>query len=247
MEEFYINDDGIRLHAKLDMPEGSGKCPLVILVHGFTGHMEERHIIAVQQAMNEIGFAVLRAEMYGHGKSDGLFEDHTLFKWITNIMTVTEYAKSLPFVTDLYLCGHSQGGLLTILAAGMRPDDYRAIIPMSPALSIPEGAREGNLLGMPFDPAHIPEVFEFPPMRLKGNYIRCAQMIWPEDAIARYTGPVLITHGSADQAIPLRYSEEAEKQYADCRLVILEDDSHGYDLHLDWVCSEIQAFLKENS
>ena len=44
MLEFYIQDDGIRLHAKLDMPENmpaeGGKCPLVILIHGFTGQME---------------------------------------------------------------------------------------------------------------------------------------------------------------------------------------------------------------
>ena len=44
----YITDDGIRLNAKLDMPEGqNGRCPLAVVFHGFTGHMEERHIIAV--------------------------------------------------------------------------------------------------------------------------------------------------------------------------------------------------------
>ena len=33
----YIMDDGIRLNAKLDMPESHGeKCPLVIVIHGFT-------------------------------------------------------------------------------------------------------------------------------------------------------------------------------------------------------------------
>ena len=84
MKEFYINDDGIRLHAKLDMPkEEKEKYPLVIIIHGFTGHMEERHIVAVQQTLNNAGYATLRAEMYGHGKSDGQFKDHTLLKWIS--------------------------------------------------------------------------------------------------------------------------------------------------------------------
>lgn len=65
--EFYINDDGIKLHAKLDFPaEEKDKYPLVIVIHGFTGHMEEEHIVGVSRAMNEIGFATLRAEMYGH-------------------------------------------------------------------------------------------------------------------------------------------------------------------------------------
>ena len=48
----YIMDDGIRLHIKLDMPRkmpenAPAKCPLVIVIHGFTGHMEEEHILAV--------------------------------------------------------------------------------------------------------------------------------------------------------------------------------------------------------
>ena len=55
MKESYIPSDGIRLHAKLDTPEGFSKGPLVLLIHGFTGHMEEEHIIAAQQVMNEIG------------------------------------------------------------------------------------------------------------------------------------------------------------------------------------------------
>ena len=108
MKEFYIADDGIQLHAKLDVPEEKEKCPLVIVFHGLTGNMEERHITAVSSAMNEIGFATLRVELYGHGKSGGAFEQHNLMKWINNAMTVTDYAKTLDFVTDLYICGHSR-------------------------------------------------------------------------------------------------------------------------------------------
>ena len=148
MKEFTINDDGIRLHAKLDMPEKEGRCPLMILIHGFTGHMEERHIVAVQKAANEAGAAVLRVEMYGHGKSDGQFRNHTLYKWVSNALAVVKYAKSLDFVTDLYLCGHSQGGLLTMLIAGMCPDDFKAVIPLSPAWMIPDLARQGGLAGV---------------------------------------------------------------------------------------------------
>ena len=132
MQEFYITSDGIRLHAKLNRV-GEGKIPLCILIHGFTGHMEEDHIIAAQKAMNEAGVSVLRVEMFGHGKSDGEFKDHTLYKWVTNVLNVVRYAKELDFVTDLYICGHSQGGLLTMLIGGMCSDDFKAIIPLSPA------------------------------------------------------------------------------------------------------------------
>ena len=108
MEEFYINSDGIRLHAKLDRTTGTDRGPLCILIHGFTGHMEEDHIITAKDAMLDSGVSVLRVEMYGHGKSDGEFRDHTLYKWVTNALAVISYAKTLDWVTDLYLSGHSQ-------------------------------------------------------------------------------------------------------------------------------------------
>ena len=96
--EFFIPDDGIQIHLKLNFPQNpSGeKMPLMILVHGFTGDMEETHIRAVQRTANEEGFAVLRAEMYGHGKSGGAFGDHTLMKWISNILTVIDTSAATP-------------------------------------------------------------------------------------------------------------------------------------------------------
>lgn len=244
MKEFTIMDDRIALHAKLDVPKDKDKYPLVILVHGFTGDMEERHIIGVQEAMNAAGFGVLRVEMYGHGQSEGEFKDHTLFKWISNIMKVTDYAKGMPQVTDLYLCGHSQGGLLVMLAAGMRPDDYKAIIPMSPATVILDGARCGNLLGNPFDPEHIPDRLEFDDRQLKSDYIRCAQLLHLEDAIQKYDKPVLIVHGDEDEAVPYEYAVEADKQYKNSKLVTIKGDNHCYDYHLEDVCAAIVSFLE---
>ena len=263
--EFFIADDGIRLHLKLDFPRENGgesigkgrgafsaqteeaeKLPLMILVHGFTGDMEERHITAVQRTANEEGFAVLRAEMYGHGRSGGEFRDHTLMKWIGNILTVIDYARTLDFVSDIYLCGHSQGGLLTMLAAAMERDRLKAILPLSPASMIPERARRGELLGVAFDPGNIPaELDAGKSLTIGENYIRAAQLIDVDLAIARYDGPVLIVHGTGDQSVPYHYSEEAAAKYAHARLVPIPGDTHCYDLHLDQVTEAVGAFLWE--
>ena len=247
MKEFYINDDGIRLHAKLDMPEGKETCPLLIVFHGFTGHMEERHIMAVQQTALEEGFATLRVELYGHGQSDGEFKNHTFYKWVTNALTVVEYAKALPFVTDLYMTGHSQGGMLTMIIAGMRPEYFKAILPLSPALVLPDGARKGDLLGIAFDTKHIPEelYLEDKQLHLSGNYLRILQTIHPEDEITRYHGPVLIIHGEADELVPLHYSVEAAEQYENCTLVTIPGDTHCYEYHLEEVCRAEQEFLRK--
>ena len=79
-KEFYISCDGIRLHCKLDRPvpepsraSHSGKIPMVLVIPGLTGHMEEPHIVAIAEALPRSGYASLRVELYGHGKSGGDF------------------------------------------------------------------------------------------------------------------------------------------------------------------------------
>ena len=241
----YISDDGIRLNAELDMPEyPQAKLPLVIIIHGFTGHMEERHITAVSKALNETGCATLRVDMYGHGHSEGKFEDHTLYKWLTNALTIIDYCRKLDFVTDIYLCGHSQGGMTAMLAGAMKHDVIKGLIPLSPAWMIPEMARKGTLLGQNFDPDHIPEVLEAWGERgLGGNYVRVAQTIHVEDAIDRYTGPVLIVHGDQDEAVPAEYGIMAAERYRDCKLVLIPGDTHCYDHHLDQVLEAVKEWM----
>ena len=243
MKEFFIDSDGTRLHAKLDRTEGAEKGPLCILIHGFTGHMEEDHIKAAQKAMNDAGVSVLRVEMYGHGGSDGEFKDHTLYKWVTNALAAVKYAKSLDFVTDLYLSGHSQGGLLTMLVGGMCPDDFKALLPLSPAWMIPEIAREGNVLGTSFDPKHIPDMITSGSWELSGDYIRVAQTIHVEDEIERFEGPVLIIHGDADETVPFSYAEKAAKLYKNAELVPIHGDDHCFTKHLNEMADAVRAFF----
>ncbi len=248
-KEFYIDHDGIAIHAKLDFPEGmkeGDKCPLIIVEHGFTGHMEETHITGVARACNKIGFASLRVELYGHGMSGGTFRKHTVFKWISEMLTVIDYAASLEFVTNLYLTGHSQGGLTTILVGGMNPDRLKAIIPLSPAINIKMDSSKGAMLGSDFDPGHIPNTVEFPDGKLLDNqYFRVAPFLPVEETIKNYHNPVLIVHGDEDEAVPFACAEWLVKQYDNARLKVIPGDTHCYDHHLDMVEEAVVEFLKE--
>ena len=242
----YILDDGIRLSAKLETPEKQAKkMPVAVIIHGFTGHKDEPHLLAVNRALLEAGCATLRADMYGHGESGGAFHDHNLYKWLNNAMTLIDYAKALPFAGDIYLCGHSQGGLTAILAAAMERNAVKGLMALSPANMIPELARKGNLLGYPFDPEHIPE--EIPAWKgksLGGNYIRVAQTIRVEEAIDRYKGPVLLVHGDNDGAVPVQCSIDAAARYANAQLTIIKGDDHCYGFHLDQVAETVQKWIK---
>ncbi len=243
----YIMDDGIRLSAKLDMPEKRAeKMPVAVIIHGFTGHKDEPHLLAVNRALLDAGCATLRADMYGHGESGGAFRGHNLYKWLNNAMTLIGYARALPFAGDVYLCGHSQGGLTAILAAAMERDVIKGLIALSPATMIPELARRGELLGFPFDPERIPE--EIPAWNgktLGGGYIRVAQTIHVEEAMDRYRGPVLLVHGDADGAVPVKCSLDAAARFANAQLTVIAGDDHCYGFHLDQVAAAVQKWIGE--
>ena len=241
----FIRDDGIQLSAVLEKPEGSGRCPLVILLHGFSSTRNRTHNVLAAAAMRDAGFATLRFDLYGHGESGGEFRNHTLYKWISNTLAVIDFVRQNGW-TELYLSGHSQGGLVAALAAGMERDRIRGLILRAPAFMIPQAARDGNLLGKTFDPDHVPDsVTAVNGLELNGNYIRTAQAVRAEDAADGYKGPVLILHGDEDDTVPLADSRRMAERYADCELAVLSGETHHFDRHPEQMQALIRTWMKK--
>ena len=240
-----IMDDGIRLSAVLERPlQEAG--PLVIFLHGFTSSKDRPHNVASCEAMREAGFATLRMDLYGHGESGGEFRSHTLNRWVSNALAAVRWAEGQDWVTEIWLSGHSQGGLAAALTAGQAPERIRGLILRAPAFMIPQCARDGSMLGYSFDPTHIPDEMQvIKGLTLEGDYIRVAQTIYPEDAMERFPGPVLLLHGDEDDTVPLRDSVAAASRYADCQLEIIPGETHHFDRHPEKMKRLIQAWLEK--
>ena len=242
-----IYDDKIELSAVLETPERHDGHRLVILLHGFTSAKDRVHNIQAASAMRELGFATLRFDLYGHGESGGTFRDHTLFKWISNTLAVINSAREHGY-DDLYLSGHSQGGLVAALTAGMEPDRIHGLILRAPAFMIPQGARDGQLLGRHFDPDHIPdEIDVIKGLKLGGDYVRVAQMIHAEDCADRFKGPVLILHGDEDDTVPLDVSRQFSRLYHDCELEIMSGETHHFDRKPEEMQRLIRTWLEKQA
>ncbi len=245
--QFSLYDEGVTLDCVLERPSDlPEKQPLAVILHGFTGNKDERHLLAICQTLRDCGFATLRFDLYGHGKSGGTFRDHTISKWVSNAVAVIDYASGLDFVSELWLGGHSQGGLTAMLAGVERRERLAGLLLFSPACMIPEGARRGSLLGGVFDPKHIPDVICLGPERiLDGNYLRSAQKIDIEAAIRDFDGPVLLIHATDDATVPIHWGEQTAAHYQNCTFVRIEDDTHCYDRHLDRVTDALRAYVQK--
>ena len=96
---------------------------------------------------------------------------------------------------------------------------------------------------MTFDSDHIPDMLDFFGARLNGNYLRTAQMIHVEDFIKKYRKPVLLVHGTRDQAVDVGYSYWLKQLYHDRILVTVEGANHGFEGQIDEMCAAIREFL----
>ena len=277
-QQFYLTCDGIKLHCKLDLPEagdapdrlasagkdakpggsapvshmGEGapaRIPMVIVVPGLSGDMEEQQITSTAEALAGNGYASLCVELYGHGLSGGAFHDHTLFHWALELMLVIDYARKLDYVSELYLCGHSQGGAAAVLAAGIKPDVLSGLILLAPAMSIKDAARNGGFPERSFDPDHIPdETIVFAEDRISGNYYRVNRLLPFDDAIALFGDkPVLVVHSTTDEYVPYRYAAHTAKAYRNAELFTVPDDDHCFAAHIDLVTAKMVRFLDEIS
>ena len=230
--EFYFPSGGIRLHYKLDLPgdEAGSRFPLVLVIPGLTGHMEEPHITAIADALPLSGYACLRAELYGHGMSGGSFHDHNLFLWALEIMDLIDYVRKMDSVSEIYLCGHSQGGTAAVLGAGLKPDALDGLILLAPAMLMKENAMTGGFPEKFFDPERIPdETLVFDDF---------------DDAIRLYGNrPVLVVHSKTDELVPFRYGEETAAAYQNAELVSIEADDHCFETHIDLVTGAMVRFL----
>ena len=242
--EWFIEDGGIPLHLKLSRPDDKDSGKLVLVFHGFTGHMEEPHLVALTEKLVGSGYSVLRADLYGHGESGGEFKDHTILKWLENAEAVTACAEQLDGVSELYLCGHSQGGLMALLFAAENPGRFNGIILLAPGISIPDDVRRGNFLGETFDPENIPdEITTWEGLTIKGEYLRTMMDVDPYAVARCILTPTLVIHGSEDEVIPVDYAHRLVKELPAGESCIIPLGDHCFDLLHEPMADAAVSFL----
>jgi len=71
---------GQQVVGMLHLPEGPGRFPAALLLHGFTGTKVEPHrmFVKISRTLAEHGIASLRFDFRGSGDSAGDFEDMTI-------------------------------------------------------------------------------------------------------------------------------------------------------------------------
>jgi len=96
-------------------PSSDENRPLVILVHGLTGHMGEYIHLRLARLLNSRGYPVIRFNQYGDEERARKFHTSTIREHVSDTQSVIAYALKRGF-TKVVLAGHSLGSPVAIAA-----------------------------------------------------------------------------------------------------------------------------------
>ena len=232
VERLYVQGAKGKLAAIIQKPatDGREKLPTVVVCHGFTGSKDEALLCLIADSLQRRGIASIRFDFNGHGQSEGKLEEMTVPNELEDARRVVAYCRSLPWVGDVSLVGHSQGGVVASMLAGELGDGIRSLVLCAPAAVLRDDALRGQLMDTRYDAGNLPDYVEFMggSKRLGKAYFEAAQTLPIYETASRFAGPALIIHGTADRVVPYTYGERYREVLKDSELVLMSGVDHCF-------------------
>lgn len=193
---------------ELQEGERPSRVPLIIICHGFVGSRigVDRLFVKTGRELAEDGYLVLRFDYIGCGESSGEYGVEGLESMINQTRSVLDYAVQCCDVDPkrITLLGHSLGGATALLTAVRDKRVNRLIMwsavgyPFNDIVKITgrstydQAVKEGSAdhLGYNFSPVFFDSLAQFQPF---------------QEAV-KFSGDVLIAHGTSDDIIPVDYA-----------------------------------------
>lgn len=246
-----IKRDGLKLHGRVVRADGEEGAVLIIF-HGFggdSGYGESDLYSLIAKRAADHGVNVVRFDFSGCGKSEGKFEDMDIFREMLDAIAVLNYVRTLSYVTDIYLLGHSMGGVIAGMLAGLYPDVVKKLILLAPAASLKEDALNGTCMGTEYDTWRVPDIVLVDGQHhVGGHFFRIARNLPIFEVSSQFAGEALLIHGKSDMLVDYHVSLKYHEYIKNSSLSLYEDLDHGIEgADQDKVLHEIGKFIEGES
>lgn len=235
------------LHGVFYLPDDFDKnlqYPVLIFSHGYNSnsYADTDYL----PYLTQWGIICYKLDFFGgsvRSRSGGDLQQMSLLTEKADLLAAIDDVTSQPFVDPerVALIGMSQGGVVTGLTAPEVSNRILGEILVYPAF---------NLLEEVHAQYNAPE--ELPDeILLLNQYVgrKYFSDVWDIDLTAeatRYTGPVLIIHGTADRLVNHQYSVEANALFENAQLLLLYGAPHGFGKkEVDALAPALSTFLQE--
>ena len=176
---------------------------LVVLGHGVTGDKDRPVLVDTAEALNAAGFDTLRFSFSGNGASEGNFRQATITKEADDLASVLDAVA--PDYPQIAYLGHSMGGAVGVIQAS-RDARIDALISLAGMVDTKAFA-EAEFAGVTPDKGCMWDEEECP---LSSEFIDdlCQRVKTVAPPAANIRIPWLLIHGTADDIVPPKDSEQ---------------------------------------
>jgi uncharacterized protein len=227
--EKLLTASGTQLAGHLARPRSApgSWVPGLVICHGFpqgagAGALSARSFPELADRIaTELGWQVLVFTFRGCGESDGNFSFHG---WLDDLLAAVAYMRAQTDVGDVWVAGFGTGGAMAISAAARDPE-IRGVAAVSSPADFDDWANHPRRLllharevGVIHDP-NFPRSFD--------AWAREARTVRPVNDVALMADrPLLLMHGSDDDAVPVFDARVLADAHGDADLRIIDGGAH---------------------
>ena len=227
------NKNDNQLVGILHLPEGIDEFPLVIICHGFGKTKTEKKFIRLARALTKENIACFRFDFEGCGDSEGDFKKITIENQVQDLGLVFDKIKKRKEIdaNNISFVGYSMGALIcSLFVAKNKAIQPNTIVMWAPAFN------QKELLKIWNTPERLREWKEQGCLYTKGkeliqgiDYLQENEDKDYSSILSKIKSPLIIFHGQEDEAVPVSFSKELEKNYSNIKLSIILEADHRFE------------------
>lgn len=253
MEEkvYFQNSKGDKICGIIYNPSRKKEEPIVILCHGLSSSKNNRTYPVLAERLGKYDISSFRFDFYGHGESEGEFENLTVSEAVDDILQAIKFLKSKGY-KRIGLVGSSFGGIASIMAASRTNDLYLLALksPVSDYLEVEQRRRQKKELAEWKRKGYFYyDSGDGRKLKLNYTFFEDFKKNSAYKMASKIRVPTLIVHGDEDEVVPFEQSVKISKLIPNCKLYLVKGAGHDYanPTHREEMLQEIANFIIERA